>query len=93
MSNASVTLVIVGVLCLLYIIDKLPVAVTTMLGMLAMIFAGVIDSKTGFGNFGSTPVLLTFGMIVIMDAIIDSGLAAKFEFALMHMTRWGRKPF
>ena len=93
MSKAVLTLIIVAVTFTLYIVDRLPVAVVTMAGMLAMVFAGVMDYKTAFGNFGSTPVMLTLGMIIIIDAIIESGLAAWFEKWLMHMTRWGEKVF
>ena len=93
MSHATITLVIVAVLCVLYIIDKLPVSLVTMFGMLAMVFTGVLSSGDAFSNFGSTPVLLTFGMIVIIDAIIDSGAIVQFEHVLQHMTRRGEKLF
>ena len=33
-----------------------------MLGMLAMIYSGVLPFRTAFSNFGSTPVLLTAGI-------------------------------
>ncbi len=61
--------------------------------MLAMVFTGVLSSGDAFSNFGSTPVLLTFGMIVIIDAIIDSGAIVQFEHVLQHMTRRGEKLF
>lgn len=93
MSHAAITLIIVAALCVLYIIDKLPVSLVTMFGMLAMVFTGVLSSGDAFSNFGSTPVLLTFGMIVIIDAIIDSGAIVQFEHVLQHMTRRGEKLF
>lgn len=93
MSHATVTLIIVAVLCVLYIIDKLPVSLVTMFGMLAMVLTGVLSSGEAFSNFGSTPVLLTFGMIVIIDAIIDSGAIVQFEHILQRMTRRGEKVF
>ena len=93
MSQSTVTLIIIAALCVLYIIDKLPVSLVTMLGMLAMIFTGVLSSADAFSNFGSTPVLLTFGMIVIIDAIIESGIIVQFEHVLQHMTRRGEKLF
>ena len=68
-------------------------ALVTTLGMLAMIFSGAVGSKEAFSNFGSTPVLLTFGMIVIINAIIDSGVIVQFEHVLQRMTRRGEKLF
>ena len=93
MTKPILTLIIIGITCLLYIIDRLPVAVVTVLGMLAMIFSGATTSRTAFSNFGSTPVLLTFGMIIIINAIIDSGAIVQFEHVLQRMTRRGEKLF
>ena len=93
MSKAAVTLIIIGITCLLYIIDTMPVALVTVLGMLAMIFSGAVSSQVAFSNFGSTPVLLTFGMVIIIDAIIDSGMITQFEHVLQRMTKRGEKLF
>ena len=93
MSKAAVTLIIIGITCLLYIIDTMPVALVTVLGMLAMIFSGAVRSQVAFSNFGSTPVLLTFGMVIIINAIIDSGMITQFEHVLQRMTKRGEKMF
>ena len=93
MSQSTITLIIIGVICLLYISEKLPVALVTFLGMIAMVFTGVLTFKEAFGNFGSTPVILTFGMVVIINAIIESGVIVRFEHVLMHMTKRGEKLF
>ena len=61
--------------------------------MLAMVFFGATTSRTAFSNFGSTPVLLTFGMIVIINAIVDSGAIVQFEHVLRRMTWRGEKLF
>ena len=93
MTKAGITLIIIACTCVLYIIDKLPVAIVTVLGMLAMIFSGATTSRTAFSNFGSNPVLLTFGMIIIINAIIESGVIVQFEHVLQRMTRRGEKLF
>ena len=82
MAHSTITLIIIAATCVLYIIDKLPVVLVTVLGMLAMVFSGATTSRTAFSNFGSTPVLLTFGMIIIINAIIDSGAIVQFEHVL-----------
>jgi len=93
MAHSTITLIIIAATCVLYIIDQLPVALVTVLGMLAMVFSGATTSRTAFSNFGSTPVLLTFGMIVIINAIVDSGAIVQFEHVLRRMTRRGEKLF
>ena len=93
MAHSTITLIIIAATCVLYIIDKLPVALVTVLGMLAIIFSGATTSRTAFSNFGSTPVLLTFGMIVIINAIVDSGAVVQFKHVLRRMTWRGEKLF
>jgi di/tricarboxylate transporter len=58
-----------------------------------MVFAGSGSFKDAFSNFGSTPAMLVFGMVIIIDAIIDSGVITEFEYVLMKMTRHGEKTF
>ena len=93
MPLSSVALIIVGVMCALYIWGKLPVALVTALGMLALIFSGCVSSSVAFSNFGSTPVLLVFGMVIIVNAILESGLLTKYEHLLERMTRRSEKGF
>ena len=38
MNNATITLIIIGAMCVMYIVDRFPVALVTLLGMLAMIY-------------------------------------------------------
>ena len=93
MSLSVIALIIVGVMCVLYIWGKWPVALVTALGMLAMIFTGCVSSSVAFSNFGSTPVLLVFGMVIIVDAILESGLLTQYEHLLEKMTRRSEKGF
>lgn len=60
----------------LFIWDKLPMATTAILGCVAMVLFGVCDFKTAFGQFASSTVILTIGVMVIGAAISETGLAA-----------------
>ena len=93
MNTAVITLVIVGITCLMYVIEKFPVALVTVMGMLAMVFAGSVSFSEAFANFGSTPVVLTFGMVIIINAILNSGMITEFEHVLKKMTKHGEKLF
>ena len=93
MNNATITLIIIGVMCVMYIVDRFPVALVTLLGMLAMIYSGVLPFQVAFSNFGSTPVLLTAGMVIIIDAIIESGVIVRFEHVLQKLSKGGEKLF
>lgn len=93
MSKATLTLIIIGVMCVMYIVDRFPVALVTLLGMLAMVYFNILPFKDAFSNFGSTPVLLTAGMVIIINGIIDSGVILRFEHVLQKLSRGGEKLF
>ena len=68
---------VIFVACIaLFIWDKLPMATTAIIGCVAMVIAGVCDFKTAFGQFSSSTVILTIGVMIIGAAISETGLAA-----------------
>ncbi len=77
MEQSTLALIIVGCTCLLYVLELFPVAVTTLIGMLAMVYAGILTPSEAFSGFTNTAVLLVIGMVIIIDALLDSGVAGK----------------
>ncbi|MBQ3022809.1 MAG: SLC13/DASS family transporter [Clostridia bacterium] len=77
MEQSTLALIIVLCTCVLYILEIFPVAVTTLLGMLAMVYAGILTSAEAFSGFSSTPVMLVIGMVIIIDALLNCGVAGK----------------
>lgn len=71
-----VSLVIFAIIIGLFIWDKLPMATTAILGCVAMVIFGVCDFKTAFGQFASSTVVLTIGVMIIGAAISETGLAS-----------------
>lgn len=60
----------------LFIWGKLPMATTAILGCTVMVLAGVCGFGTAFGQFSSSTVILTGGVMIIGAAISETGLAA-----------------
>ncbi|MBE7048376.1 MAG: SLC13/DASS family transporter [Ruminococcaceae bacterium] len=76
MIPTDVLSLIIFVLCIaLFVWDKFPMATTAVLGCTVMVIAGVCDFKTAFGQFASSTVILTIGVMVIGAAIAETGLA------------------
>lgn len=68
---------IIFVFCIaLFIWDRLPMATTAILGCVMMVVFGVCDFKVAFGQFSSSTVILTIGVMVMGAAISQTGLAA-----------------
>lgn len=76
MSPAIISLIIFVACIILFIWDKLPMATTAILGCVLMVIFGVCDFKTPFGQFASSTVVLTIGVMIIGAAISETGLAA-----------------
>ena len=45
--------------------NKIPMALTSMIGMLVLVISGCVDSKTALGNIGSNTVITMIAMFVI----------------------------
>ena len=93
MSDATITLIIIACTCILYITERHSVAVTTVLGMLALIFTGILDFNEAFACFTSTNVMLVLGMIIIVESLLDSGVAEKLGLLLFKFTGRSEKFF
>ena len=78
MTQSTLAMGIILCLFLLYMIDIFPVAVTTMLGMVAMVFSGILTFPQAFNCFSNSSVMLVIGMIIIVDALLESGVGGRF---------------
>ena len=79
--------------CVLYLTERFSVAVTTVLGMLALIFTGILDFNEAFACFTSTNVMLVLGMIIIVESLLDSGVAERLGRLLFKITGRSEKFF
>jgi di/tricarboxylate transporter len=75
MDTATLSLIIFIATIVLFIIDKLPMATTAVLGCTVMVLSGVSDFRTAFGQFSSATVILTIGVMIIGESISETGLA------------------
>ncbi len=70
------SLVVFAFCIVLFVWDRLPMATTAILGCTLMVILGVCDFKTAFGQFASSTVILTIGVMIIGTALSETGLAA-----------------
>lgn len=77
MSAAVVTLIVLGIVALLFVTEVVPLAITAMGGAIALGILGVIPMKTVFSGLSNSTVVLFAGMFVIGAAMFHTGLAQK----------------
>ena len=75
MSPAVISLIIFAVCVVLFIWNKIPIAVTALLGLLAMMLFNIVPFNEAFKNFGSSTIVLICGMMVVGKATFNTGLA------------------
>ena len=75
MSSAILSLIIFAICVVLFIWNKLPISVTALLGLTAMVLTGVVSFSDGFKNFGCSTIVLICAMMVVGKATFNTGLA------------------
>lgn len=82
-----ISLIIFIACIVLFVIDKLPMGTTAILGCVAMVIFNVCDFKTAFGQVASSTVVLTIGVMMIGAAISETGLAATIGGWIVKVSR------
>lgn len=75
MTPAVLSLIIFAICVVLFIWNKLPISVTALLGLIAMVLTGVVNFTDGFKNFGCSTIVLICAMMVVGQATFNTGLA------------------
>ena len=83
MTDSAITLVILAVTVVLFIWDRLPVAVVALLVPLALWATGVLDLGATMAGFGDPTILFIAALFVVSEALDKSGVTAWVgEFAM-----------
>ena len=89
MSNATMTLIVLGVVAFFFVTELLPLAVTAMAGAIAVGVLGIIPMKMVFSGLSNSTVVLFAAMFVIGAAMFHTGLAQKVGGAVVKLTGTG----
>ena len=77
MESSTIAIIILVATLVLYVIPKMPLSVTTLLAMLAMVIFGVLDFAGVSSGFANSVVFLNAGMMIIGQAMVTTGIAQK----------------
>jgi anion transporter len=86
MDAAITALVILGVVIVLYITEKIPLALTSVGACVALALFNVVDFSVAFSGFSSQVVFLVGGMIVVGAALFETGVAQEMGRVLARVT-------
>ena len=75
LTKAHVTLIVLGIMSVIFITEMLPIAMTALLGALTLGVTGVLSTQEVFLGLANSTVVLFAGMFVIGAAMFHTGLA------------------
>lgn len=77
METSTIAIIILVATLILYAIPKMPLSVTTILAILAMVLFGVVEFASATSGFANNVVFLNAGMMIIGQAMVTTGLAQR----------------
>ena len=77
MSPAVITLILLLFSIVMFVWEKIPLALTAMVVCIALVVFGVLDVKTAFSGFVDSNVILFVAMFVVGGALFETGMANK----------------
>ncbi len=86
MDPAIQALIVLGVAIVLYVTERLPLAVTAVGACTALTVMGTVGFSVAFSGFASEMVFLIAGMMVVGVAMFDTGVAAGIGRGLLGVT-------
>lgn len=77
MSPAIITLLFLVFAIIMFVTEKIPLALTSMIVCIGLVLTEVLDPKEAFNGFVNTNVILFVAMFVVGGALFETGMANK----------------
>lgn len=70
----NMCLIIIAITLILFLLDRIPISMTALLSSLALAMFGCMEFEQVYAGFSSSLVMLVFGMLIIGDALFETGV-------------------
>lgn len=77
MSPSTITLLFLLFAVVMFVLEKIPLGVTSMIVCLGLVITGVLDVKTAFAGFVDSNVILFVAMFIVGGALFETGMENK----------------
>ncbi len=77
MSSAVITLIFLVFAVVMFVWEKLPLALTSMIVCIGLVLTGVLEPAAAFSGFVDTNVILFVAMFIVGGAFFETGMADK----------------
>ena len=91
MSPATITLLFLLFAVVMFVWEKIPLGVTSMIVCVGLVITGVLDWKTAFSGFTDSNVILFVAMFIVGGALFETGMANKIRGVGTHFAKTERQ--
>ena len=77
MSPSTITLLFLLFAVVMFVLEKIPLGVTSMIVCVGLVVTGLLDIKTAFAGFIDSNVILFVAMFIVGGAFFETGMANK----------------
>ena len=77
MSPSTITLLFLAFAVVMFVLEKIPLGLTSMIVCIGLVLTGVLDAKTAFSGFIDSNVILFVSMFIVGGALFETGMANK----------------
>lgn len=92
MNPMEITLLLLLFAAVMFVWEKIPLALTSMIVCLTLVLTGVLDTKVAFNGFVNTNVILFVAMFIVGGALFETGMANKIGGLVTRFLRQDRAP-
>ncbi|HCC6052878.1 SLC13 family permease [Klebsiella pneumoniae] len=87
MEPITITLCLLVFAIIMFVWEKVPLAVTSMVVFVALVLTGVLDLKQAFAGFIDSNVILFVAMFIVGGALFETGMANKVGGVITHFAK------
>lgn len=77
MDPMTITLILLAFAIVMFVLEKIPLALTSMIVCIALVVTGVLSIEEAFEGFIDTNVILFVAMFIVGGALFETGMANK----------------
>lgn len=77
MDPAVITLLFLAFAIIMFVMEKIPIALTSMIVCIGLILTNVLDPEEAFYGFVDTNVILFVAMFIVGGALFETGMANR----------------
>ena len=87
MSQVTITLLFLLFAIVMFMLEKIPLGLTSMIVCVGLVVTGVLDWKTAFSGFIDSNVILFVAMFIVGGALFETGMANKIGGVVTHFAK------